>query len=337
MQTLVTGGTGFLGGHLVRQLRTAGDAVHVLVRPRSDARRILASGAEPVAGDLEDADSLRRVCDGCEIVYHAAARVDTTGSEQDFHRTIVDGTENLVVAAADAGVRRFVYLSSCGVYHPRLFKSGVPIDEFTPTPCPPRWFRYGRAKLRAERLVQERCPPSMEWVIIRPGFLYGPGNRAMQSHLAPALADTTMHILGDGRNEIGLIYVEDAVRAIVLAGRSREAAGRILIAGGTERITQQQYFDALADGFGLPRVRRHMPYCVAYFFGWLGEHLIRSGPRRMTVRRAAVVLTGLPQRIRCDHTQKLLHWRPEVPFADGIRAAFEWYDREYGPRRPGRE
>ncbi len=335
MQILLTGGTGFVGGHLVRQLCGAGDRVRALLRPAADARPISTLGAEPVRGDLEDSDSLRGICDGCEIVYHAAARVDTAGTEHDFFRTTVQGTENLLTAAAAAGVRRFVYVSSCGVYHPRLFKSGLPVDEFTPTPAPPRWFRYARAKLRAEGIVQRLCPPSMEWVIIRLGYLYGPGNRAMHTHLAPALADTTMHILGDGENEIGLIYVEDAVRAVVLAGRSGAAAGRILIAGGTERITQKQYFDALTDGFGLPRVRRRMPYTIAYFFGWLGEHLIRSGPRRATLRRASVALTGLPQRISCEHTQRLLNWRPEVPFAEGIRAAFEWYEREYGSRGAG--
>ena len=123
------------------------------------------------------------------------------------------------------------------------------------------------------------------------------------------------------------------MRAVSLAGRNPEAAGEVLIAGGDERVTQQQYFDAMADGFGIPRIRRHIPYRLAFFFGWLGEYFVRKGPRQAVLRRSAIALTGLPQRLRCDHTRKLLDWRPEVKFADGMRAAFEWYHAEYGNSR----
>jgi nucleoside-diphosphate-sugar epimerase len=142
-----------------------------------------------------------------------------------------------------------------------------------------------------------------------------------------------MMIVGDGNNEMAMVYVEDAVRAVVLAGGCPEAAGKVLIAGGNERVTQRQYFDALADGFGVPRIKKRVPYKVAFFFGWLGEHLVRSGPRQAVMRRSAVALTGLPQRLRCDYTQHLLGWKPEVRFADGMRRAFDWYHQEYGDGR----
>ncbi|MFQ5430683.1 MAG: NAD-dependent epimerase/dehydratase family protein [Phycisphaerae bacterium] len=329
MNVFVTGGTGFVGSHLVEQLLAAGDTVRALVRPGSRRAHLAALGVELIEGDLDDSDSLRRACRGCETVYHAAARVEMVGTRQEFHRTTVAGTERLVAAAAEEKVRRFVHLSSCGVYHPRLFAAGQVIDEFTPTPEPPRWFPYGRAKLHAERIVRERCPPGLEWVIVRLGYLYGPGNRTMRTHVEPAMRDSIMMIIGDGRNEMALVYVADAVRAVVLAGRSPQAAGQILIAGGDEHVTQQQYFDALADGFGLPRVTKHIPYRVAFLFGWLGEYVVRSGPRRAVLRRAAIALTGLPQRVRCHHTRGLLGWQPVVRFDDGMRRAFEWYHAEY--------
>lgn len=332
MKALVTGGTGFVGGHLISQLCEQGDTVRALIRPTSDRKVVESLAAEPVVGDLDDIDSLRRACDGCDIVYHAAARVETVGTIEEFHRTTVGGTERLLAAAADARVKRFVYVSSCGIYHPKLFASGQIINEFTPTPEPPSWFPYGRTKLGAEHVVREQCSPDMEWVIVRLGYLYGPGNRAMHTHVEPAMRDSTMRIIGDGRNEMAFVYVTDAVRAVIRAGQCREAAGEILIVGGNERVTQQQYFDAMADGFGIPRCKKHIPYKLAFFFGWLGELLIRSGTRRAVLRRSAIALTGLPQRLCCDHTQKLLGWQPQVKFDDGMRAAFDWYHDEY-PKR----
>lgn len=328
MNVLVTGGTGFVGSHLIELLVAAGHTVRALVRSGSNADFVRSLGAEVVTGDLDDEASLASACQGIDILYHSAARVEIVGSEELFHKTTVLGTQRLVDAANAAGVMRFVYVSSCGIYHPNLLASGQVIEESTPTPEPPRWFIYGLAKYRAERVVMQRC--SGEWTIVRLGYLYGPRNRTMHTYLAPTMRDDIMMILGDGQNEMALVYVVDAARAIMLAGLVHGAAGRLLIAGPNERVTQQQYFDALADGFGVPRVKKKIPYPIAFLFGWLGEFLIKSGPRAHILQRSAIALTGLPQRLRSDETQKILGWKPETRFADGMVKAFEWYKKEYG-------
>jgi len=329
MIVLVTGGTGFVGSHLIEQLHVAGDRVRALVRPGSNADFVQSLGAEVVAGGLDDLESLRSACEGCEVAYHCAARVEIVGTEEEFHQTTVVGTQRLVEAAAEKNVRRFVYVSSCGVYHPALLASGRTIDEATPTPEPPRWFVYGRAKYRAERVVMERC--RKEWIIVRLGYLYGPRNRTMHTYLEPVMRDDIMMLIGKGDNEMAMVYVEDAARAVLLAGRVPEANHRILIAGPEERVTQRDYFDALADGFGIPRITKTVPYSIAFLFGWLGEKLIKKGPRSAVLRRGAIALTGLPQRINCDATRMLLSWQPRTSFADGMRKAFQWYHQEYGP------
>ncbi len=331
MKVLVTGGTGFVGSHLVEQLIAEGTAVRALSRPTSDHAFIQSLGAEIAFGDLDAPQSLRNACAGCDVVYHCAARVEIVGSEEDFHRTTVAGTQSLLEAAIQAQVRRFVLVSSCGVYHPSLLAAGRTLDESTPSPEPPRWFPYARAKYHAEQIVRRQAAPPMEWVIVRLGYVYGPRNRTMRSYLEPVMRDDIMMIIGDGSNEMALVFVEDAARAILLAGRCPGAAGKVLIAGGNETVTQKEYFDAMADGFGIPRVTKRVPYRVAYWFGWLGEWLVRKGPRAAVMRRSAIALTGLPQRLRCDTTQNLLGWKPQVPFTDGIRRAFDWYRAEYPP------
>lgn len=329
MRVLVTGGTGFVGGHLIERLIARGDDVRALVRAGSRREFVESLGAAAVTGDLEDAASLAAACRDCEIVYHSAARVEFVGTEEEFHRTTVAGTQQLLAAAVQAGVRRFVQVSSCGVYHPDLLTAGV-INEFTESPQPPKWFIYARAKHRAEVVVREFCTPPMEWVIVRLGYLYGPRNRTMKTYLEPAMASGIMAIVGDGANELALIDVRDVAAAIESAGTCGDAAGKILIAAPNERVTQREYFAAMADGFGLPPIKKTVPYGVAFAAGWVGEYLIRKGPTAVVMRRSSIALTGLPQRIDCSYTQRLLGWEPRIRFANGIRDAFEWYYREYG-------
>lgn len=331
MKALVTGGTGFVGSHLIEQLRTQGVNVRALVRPKSNAALVRSLGAHVVAGDLNDRDSLGAACRTCDVVYHAAARVEIVGTQRDFDRVTVGGTENLLRAARAEGVKRFVYISSCGVYHPRILATGREIDESTQSPEPPRWFVYGRAKYRAENLVRRFDTGNMNWVIVRLGYLYGPRNQTMRRYLESLFRMKVRVFIGDGSNEMAMLYVEDAARAVALAGSCRDAAGRILIASGNERVTQKQYFDALADGFGVSRIKGSIPYWLAYLCGWLGEYAA-FGEARALFRRSAVALTGLPQKLRCPFTQDLLGWHPEVGFADGIRRAFDWYWSEYGEK-----
>src|SRR5437870_4095435 len=120
MKVLITGGTGFVGSHLADQLCAAGDQVRALVRPGSETSHLCSLGVELAVGSLDDEASLAKACAGCDIVHHCAARVEIVGDERDFQNTTVEGTRRLLDAAARAGVRRFVQISSCGVYHPSL-------------------------------------------------------------------------------------------------------------------------------------------------------------------------------------------------------------------------
>ncbi len=334
MKSLVTGGTGFVGSHVIETLVAQGDSVRALVRPSGDRAFLTQLGAEPALGDLDDFESLRAACRGVDVVYHSAARVEIVGDYEDFHRTTVLGTTRLIQAAAEMGVRRFVYVSSCGVFHPKLLGNG-PLNERTPTPEPPKWFVYARSKLAAERAVRELVRPPMEWVIVRLAYLYGPRNRAFHRYLRPHVRRGVFMLLGDGSNEMAMLYVGDAARAVAAAGQCAEAAGQTLIAAGNEHVTQKDYMYALADGFGVRRPRFRVPYGFAFYWSWGAEQVLRytQSTARLALNRTAVVLTGLPQRIDGTWSQQILGWRPEVSFVEGMRRAFDWYYEEHPEER----
>ena len=329
LRVFLTGGSGFVGSHIIDQLIAAGHQVYALARSSSSADYVANLGAQPICGGLEDEDALAEGCGNCDVVIHAAARVDMTGCDEDFQRTTVDATRHIVKAAKRASVKRFVHISSCGVYHSDIYKSGVTITEATPTPEPAAWFPYGKFKHRAERVVRDLAGDDLEFVILRLGYLFGPRNRAMQLYMLPAMTDSTMRIVGNGKNEIAVAYVVDVAQGIVKACSAPAASRQTLILGGFERVTQQEYYDTYADCFGIPRIKKKIPYSLAFYGAWLGERVKHKKKiREISVRRAAVVLTSLPQRIDCSKTQEVLDWRPTTTFEEGMKVTAEWFKDE---------
>ena len=177
MKVLVTGASGFLGGHLAERAAEAGDEVRVLVRESSDIKQLRAvPGIEVVRGDLSDAESLRSAVRGIEVVHHSAARVVGYGSRAQFVETNVRGTARLMAAAQSAGVGRFVFVSSPSALMGRNEGDRFGIDESTP--YPDRWLNlYSETKAQAERLVLAANRPGFTTVALRPRGIWGPRER----------------------------------------------------------------------------------------------------------------------------------------------------------------
>jgi len=324
MNAAVTGGSGFFGGALTRALLERGDGVRVLTRSAAAAEKVRRLGAEPVPGELTQAGSFENFIRAGDVVFHAAARVDMAGRWEKFQRTTIDGTLNLLAAALPRKPKRFVYISSGGVYAMnRKLTAPIRADRTPARPC--RYNFYGRAKLAAEQLVRRECERAgCEWTILRLGFLYGAGNTALLNHFVPLVESKRMYIIGAGRNRIAALYIDDAVQAALLAGEKPEGAGKIYDVAGDEPVTQKEFVRATCDALGLPTKQKRTLRGAAMFVAWITDCLSNWANHESHISRAAVALMCSDQNVDSGRIRDELGWEPKIDFAEGMRRTREW-------------
>ncbi len=237
MTVLVTGGTGFVGGHVVHALRTRDVKVRALVRDPKRARRLSAWGAELVVGDVADTTVLRAACVGVDAVIHLVAIIK--GSRGDFERVMEHGTRNLVAAAENAGVGRFVLASALG------------LDERSKDAVP-----YFTAKWEMERAVRSS---SLDYVVFRPSFVFGEDGGVLPTFVRLARFAPVTPIVGDGTTRMQPIWVEDVAEYYARALDTPAATGRVFEIGGPEAVTWNDFWSRLKRVLGTRRPSVHVP------------------------------------------------------------------------------
>ncbi|HEY6016104.1 MAG TPA: NAD(P)H-binding protein [Gaiellaceae bacterium] len=237
MTILVTGGTGFVGGHVVHELRAQERPVRLLVRdPRSGARAA-GLGAELVQGDMTDADSLRRAVEGCRAVVHLVAI--RRGRPQDFERLMVQGTRDLLAAAKEAGVERFVHMSAAGT------------SEQTAQVVP-----YFRAKWESEQAV---AGSGLAYTIFRPSFVFGGDGGALPMFMRQVRYSPVTPVVGTGLARIQPIWVDDVAAYFAAAIDKAEAVNRVFELGGPDVVTWNELYARIAKVLGKRRGRLNIP------------------------------------------------------------------------------
>jgi len=322
VNVFVTGGTGFVGSHLVNTLRARGDTVTCMVR-RPALVKPLGWGSEVrlVRGDLDDDTALREGCAGADVVFHVAGKISAR-SAAEFMATNRDGTANILEAARDAGVARFVFVSSLAVAGPTTI--GHPIDETRP-PAPVT--DYGRSKLAAEVLV--RAMP-LSWTIVRPPVVYGEWDRGTLKVFQLARRGV-VPVFGDGSQELSVIHAEDLARSLIAAAISPKAAGHVYFAAHPTITTSRAFVMEAGRALGRPRPRViPVPPLVARGVLWAAGTLAHLAGRA-TLLSADKGNEYLAPAWTC-RSDALTHdtgWHAEIGLDAGLRRAADWY-REAG-------
>jgi nucleoside-diphosphate-sugar epimerase len=325
---LITGGTGFLGSHVADALAGRG-TVRALARPGSDTRHLESIGAEVIPGDVTDPDALRRAADGVDSVIHCAGKVGDWGPVEEYRRVNVEGLRMLFEAVRGKPLKRFVHVSTLGVYEARHHYG---TDETEPLP-EQHIDGYTQSKVECEKLaLEEYRKHGTPVTILRPGFLYGPRDRTLLPRLAGRLkADDVVYIAG-GRYALNTTYVGNLVDAILLALDSPKAVGEVFNVTDGEFVSKRRFFEAIADGLNLPRPKLSIPLWLAKPLARWREGVFRrkNKPHPPRITQANVKFAGLNLDFSIAKARTVLGYDPKVGFEEGMKQALEWYRRQPG-------
>jgi dihydroflavonol-4-reductase len=321
---LVTGATGFTGGHLARRLSVTGDTVRVLVRQPAQASSLRDAGLEIAGGDLTDPASLRRACEGVEVVYNIAALYRTAGLPDSAYRAVnAEGVAAVVRAAADAGVKRIVHCSTVGVHGD---VEHAPANE--DAPLRPGDI-YQETKLEGERLgTAVATQTGVELVIARPSGIYGPGDRRLFK-LFGGVARGRFVLLGDGGIFYHLTYVDDLCDGFRLCATAPAAAGRTYLLAGGEVTTLKELISITASVAGVSPPKLRLPVWPFWLAGAACEAVCKPLGIAPPIYRRRVDFFTKSRAFDISRARAELGFAPKVGLREGIGRTLEWYRAQH--------
>ncbi|MFH2219903.1 MAG: NAD-dependent epimerase/dehydratase family protein [Pseudomonadota bacterium] len=322
-KVLVTGGGGFLGGAIVRLLGEMGDAVRSFSRSLYD--KLDALGVEQLQGDIRDRLGVEKACAGVDLVFHVAAKPGVWGNYEDYYRTNVIGTRNVIAGCRLHHVHRLVYTSSPSVVFDGTDMEGV--DESVPYPDKYH-AHYPKTKAMAEQHVVEAASRDLRTIVLRPHLIWGPGD----NHLVPRIIERAKRLkrVGDGENLVDTVYIENAAHAHILAADSLninpELSGNIYFISQGEPVPLWDMVNDILKAGGLPPVKRSISRKTARIIGAMLEFVY-----------GALKLKGEPQMTRfladelatahwfdISAARRDLGYAPLVSTEEGLRRLEAW-------------
>ena len=324
MKILVTGGTGFTGKALVRRLIDQGHQVVALdYKEGLKTQELRDWGAEVVLGSVTDRDVVRRAMGGVELVHHVAAAFREMNVPDTYYYDVnVNGTRNVLEAAAEEGVRKVIYCSTCGVHgnidHP-------PGGE--DAPIQPADY-YQRTKYEAEPVVRQFHERGLKTVILRPAAIYGPGDPERFFLIFKRVAKGTFPMFGNGRTYYHPLYIDNLIDAFILAMEDGKGEGEAYLIADEEYLGIEDLVRRVGKALNVDVKVPHYPVWPVVAAGHVCEKVCRPFginpplfPRRVDWYRQN-------RAFKIDKAKRDLGYAPGVGIDEGLRRTAEWYRRE---------
>ncbi|MCQ6557723.1 NAD-dependent epimerase/dehydratase family protein [Paenibacillus mendelii] len=324
-RALVTGGTGFLGGHLARRLQTSGWDVTAVGRNTKNGAALAADEIRFRTVDLRDPQAVEAVCSGMDTVFHCAALSSPWGRYQDFFASNVEATRHIIHACQRQGVRRLVNVSTPSLYFDFSDRLGIRETDPLPASAPNA---YAATKRIAEEEVLAAHNPSFESVSLRPRALFGPGDTAILPRLIHANDRIGVPLFRRGEAILDLTYVDNAVDALLLAAEAPPAAmGRTYNITNGEPVRLADVLHKLFDRLGVPMRGRPIPYSAGYMLAGAMELAARllPGQPEPLLTRYTIALLAKSQTLDISAARQWLRYSPRIPNDEGIARFADWW------------
>jgi nucleoside-diphosphate-sugar epimerase len=319
---LVTGGRGFLGTHLVTELKRMGEEVRVLARKTRADEGQIKSKIHLVQGDIRDQQVVNQAVQGVDHVIHLVSNFRRGGSDKkEAHSINVEGTENILWACHKYGVKQLIHCSTIGV-HGNVRE--IPANEETP-------FNpgdlYQETKLLAEKRVWEfHEKTNFPITIIRPISLFGPGDLRMLK-LFRLIKKGRFVVVGNGKPLFQPAYIDDVIQGFILCLNNNKAIGEAFIIGGEEYVTLNELFSMIAEELGVSPPKSRIPLTPVIWLSTLCEKVCVPLGIEPPIHKRRVSFFQNNRAFSIEKAKTMIDYQPQVSLRQGIRRTIRWYEQ----------
>lgn len=321
-KVLVTGATGFIGGHLVAANLEKGNHVRAFHLPDDPGKEVLEKkGAETFSGDISDYESVKKAADGMDIIFHCAAVVTDWAPEKLFEKVMVNGAENICRAATKAGVLRLVDLSTCdvfGVDETQIIDESLPL---TPWNEP-----YPDYKIQAEEIVwRYHREHGLPVTMVYPCWVYGPGDLTFVPSLADAIIKKEMMFWRKDAL-VWPTYIDNLIDILMLIAVDERAIGNGYFVHDGESTTLQEFCAGIAKAIDAPAPKLHIPYAAAYTGAVIMEFIWKLLKKQNRPLLTTYTVKNLGSRFRfsIEKAERQLGWTPQISYSEGFFITMQW-------------
>ncbi|ABW68411.1 NAD-dependent epimerase/dehydratase family protein [Desulfosudis oleivorans] len=323
MKAVVTGGGGFLAGHLIDKLVEAGHSVRTVELPGRNVQRLKDLDVEIVTGDLCDPSLAARACEGMDVVFNPAALAAPLGPWKRFWSINVELVDNVIAGCKKSGVRRLVHVSSPSA----VFDGSDHFDADETLPFPKKFLNYYCAtKAESEKRVLAANGTDLETVAIRPHAIWGPRDRTLFPRIIERAKSRRLVQVGDGTNIISTLYVENGADALILAATADRAPGNVYFVTDNDTVNLWGFLRRILNDLGLPPIRARIPYPLAYTLGATQEVLwtVLKLSGEPTITRYSAAELAKNHSYSIDRARTDLGYEPTVSREEGLQRFYEW-------------